>query len=199
MSPTLSLTPLISFPEADQPPLCLISPIPGPGVEVDLGSGPTKRQSLIPFPRVGKRETISSKLAFYNSPKRDDFKRRITKKSYWNHPDSRAFNRRILKRQSLIPFPRTGKRSGRSNKEENQVYVFENSDEEEDEEENVGSMFAEAHVDIDFEDYDQLEGSPEFEPELGSRIVSTENSPTLHIILHLDVANIAIYSLSLTI
>ena len=146
-----------------------------PGVDVDLGSLPTKRQSLIPFPRVGKRDSISSKLSFYNSLKRDDFKRRITKKSYWNQPDSRAFNRRILKRQSLIPFPRTGKRSGRSNKEENQVYVFDNPDEEENE--NDGSMFAEAHVDIDFEDYDQLEGRHEFdgeEPALGRGVVSTD-------------------------
>ena len=152
--------------------------MPGPGREVGLASLPSKRQSLIPFPRVGKRESISSKLAFYNSPKRDDFKRRITKKSHWNLVDSRAFNRRILrdhqpqKRQSLIPFPRTGKRSVGSNKEENQVYVFEESDEEEDEDGNVGSMIAEADVDIDFEDYDQLEGSHEFEPELGRGVVS---------------------------
>ena len=99
----------------------------------------------------------------------------------------RAFNRRILrdhqpqKRQSLIPFPRTGKRSVGTNKEENQIYIFENPDEEE--EENVGPMFAEAHVDIDFEDYDQLEASHEFDgedPELGRRVVSTENTSIAH-------------------
>ena len=165
-------------------PLFIISM---PGVDLDLGSLPTKRQSLIPFPRVGKRDSISSKLSFYNSPKRDDFKRRITKKSYWNLPESRAFNRRILrdhqpqKRQSLIPFPRTGKRSLGTNKEENQIYIFENPDEEE--EENVGPMFAEAHVDIDFEDYDQLEASHEFDgedPELGRGVVSTENTSIAH-------------------
>ena len=173
-----------------KPPLFMISI---PGVQVDLGSLPTKRQSLIPFPRVGKRDSISSKLSFYNSPKRDDFKRRITKKSYWNLPESQAFNRRIMrdhqpqKRQSLIPFPRTGKRSVGTNKEENQIYIFENPDGED---EDVGPMFAEAHVDIDFEDYDQLEQSHEFDvedPELGRRVVSNEHTNIAHR-LHLDVA-----------
>ena len=79
----------------------------------------------------------------------------------------------------MIPFPRTGKRSvGTNTKEENQVYVFENPEEEEDLDENVGSMFAEAHVNIDLEDYDQLEGSREFdseEAELGRGVLCTEN------------------------
>ena len=100
---------------------------------------PSKRQSLIPFPRVGKRE--SPVLSFHRRLLRSgaeatgDFKRRITRSSH-----SGAFSRRVLrdtgeqgfrrrltrssmeattapewrveKRQSLIPFPRTGKRSG---------------------------------------------------------------------------------------
>ena len=44
-------------------------------------------------------------------------------------------------------------------------------------------MFAEAHVDIDFEDYDQLEASHEFDgedPELGRGVVSTENTSNAH-------------------
>lgn len=153
---------------------------------VDIGSVPTKRQSLIPFPRVGKRDSISNRLSFtsYDWPKRDAFKRRLTRRSYWDK-SSRAFNRRILrsggedesswdmtgvpdhslyKRQSLIPFPRTGKRSGGQNKEENQVYVFESP--EDDDEENVGSMLVEANIGVDFEDdYEPLYGSLGLEAE----------------------------------
>lgn len=155
------------------------------GVDVDISASlPTKRQSLIPFPRVGKRDSVSSKVSLtsYNWPKRDDFKRRITRRSYWDK-DSRAFNRRILrsgderswaevtppqghlllKRQSLIPFPRTGKRSQGPSKEENQVYVFESPEEaEEEDDEKIGSVLAEADFDVDFEDdYEELEGSLE--------------------------------------
>ena len=45
----------------------------------------------------------------------------------------------LKKRQSLIPFPRTGKRSGDGtiNKELDQFYVFENEDEEDDETESM--------------------------------------------------------------
>ena len=64
----------------------------------------------------------------------NDFKRRITR-SYWDKNALRGegFKRRItrsthgpqrlMKRQSLIPFPRTGKRSeGLANKEQNNIY-----------------------------------------------------------------------------
>ena len=177
---------------------------------VDIGSVPTKRQSLIPFPRVGKRDSISSRLSVssYDWPKRDDFKRRITRRSYWDQ-NSRAFSRRILrseddgdsferritrswdqvtpapghllhKRQSLIPFPRTGKRSDGPNKEENQVYVFESPEDEEDGD--IGSVFAEADIDVDFdEDFDQLEGMEDVEseePEIG-RVARTEHTAAL--------------------
>ena len=147
------------------------------GVDVDISASlPTKRQSLIPFPRVGKRDSLSSKVSLTSYwPKRDDFKRRITRRSYWDK-DNRAFNRRILrsgeerswpdtppahlllKRQSLIPFPRTGKRSQGLSKEENQVYIFESPEEEEEENGKIGSVLAEADFDVDFEeDYEDEE------------------------------------------
>jgi len=117
---------------------------------------PSKRQSLIPFPRVGRspfpndqvdsdkamtRESRSSSdRAFHRRLLRSvgDFKRRITRRSEAtlvedNPRSSRSqggssmaftrrilreansgqagFRRRITKKQSLIPFPRTGKRS----------------------------------------------------------------------------------------
>ena len=73
-------------------------------------------------------------------PKSDPFKRRITRGSVW--APRGVFSRRILrqagerpapgqpgrslvKRQSLIPFPRTGKRSAG---EQNQIYVYENEE-----------------------------------------------------------------------
>ena len=74
----------------------------------------------------------------------NDFKRRITR-SYWDKNALRGegFKRRItrsthgpqrlMKRQSLIPFPRTGKRSeGLANKEQNQIYMFDNDEEDDD-------------------------------------------------------------------
>jgi hypothetical protein len=100
------------------------------GVElVELATVPSKRQSLIPFPRVG-RSLQPARSAFHRRLLRSassEFKRRITRS-----PASArlAFGRRITragpawatvaperilqKRQSLIPFPRTGKRSGAS-------------------------------------------------------------------------------------
>ena len=126
---------------------------------------PSKRQSLIPFPRVGRSSPVnsipddsidfddfmtresraaSSDRAFHRRLLRSvgDFKRRITKRSgseatlgssgersMRSQGSTTAFARRILreassgqagfrrritKKQSLIPFPRTGKR-GSSN------------------------------------------------------------------------------------
>ena len=115
---------------------------------VEFESIPTKRQSLIPFPRVGKRGSVFSRRILRSNgwkPLRsNDFKRRITR-SYWDKSELRGegFKRRItrsvhgpqrlMKRQSLIPFPRTGKRSvGFGNKEQNQIYMFENEEEDED-------------------------------------------------------------------
>ena len=130
----------------------------------------SKRQSLIPFPRVGKRATRNFDSSFHRRilraqsywPKRDDFKRRITRRSSWTDPRlSRSslssgrrykeeFHRRITrswdeeateapelsvkKRQSLIPFPRTGKRSGTTepgNRENDQIYMYEVASDEE--------------------------------------------------------------------
>jgi len=115
---------------------------------VEFESIPTKRQSLIPFPRVGKRGSVFSRRILRSNgwkPLRsNDFKRRITR-SYWDKSELRGegFKRRItrsvhgpqrlMKRQSLIPFPRTGKRSvGFGNKEQNQIYMFENEEDDED-------------------------------------------------------------------
>jgi len=120
-------------------------------------SHPVKRQSLIPFPRVGKRSPGAFAL------QSDGFKRRITRslprRGVFNRRILRSvigdrYQRRITrssstpkgdssltisphnlkKRQSLIPFPRTGKRSGdaSNNKELDQFYVFENEDDEDD-------------------------------------------------------------------
>lgn len=109
---------------------------------------PSKRQSLIPFPRVGKRSWTFDRRILRSG---DEFKRRITR-SWWDN--DRPFTRRILrsgdyafqrrlikrsgveedvhglgKRQSLIPFPRTGKRSVIvPNQELDQVYVYEEPD-----------------------------------------------------------------------
>ena len=121
-------------------------------------------------------------------PKRDDFKRRITKKSGGDSfheknekksggrgglGSSAAFERRILrsarqimrtvtvtplpelavnKRQSLIPFPRTGKRSGESA----QVYIY---DEEEPEPE---PLRKEEEVEIDEEDEEEDDEDSDF-------------------------------------
>ena len=78
------------------------------GVDVDISASlPTKRQSLIPFPRVGKRDSLSSKVSLTSYwPKRDDFKRRITRRSYWDK-DNRAFNRRILRSGEERSWPDT--------------------------------------------------------------------------------------------
>ena len=120
---------------------------------VEFESVPSKRQSLIPFPRVGKRggSVFNRRILRSNNwrPIRsNDFKRRITR-SYWDKSALRGegFKRRItrsahgpqrlMKRQSLIPFPRTGKRSDSlANKEQNQIYMFDNDDEEDGAEEN---------------------------------------------------------------
>jgi len=120
---------------------------------VEFESVPSKRQSLIPFPRVGKRggSVFNRRILRSNDwrPLRsNDFKRRITR-SYWDKSALRGegFKRRItrsahgpqrlMKRQSLIPFPRTGKRSGGlANKEQNQIYMFDNDEEEDDAEDN---------------------------------------------------------------
>ena len=99
-----------------------------------------------------------------NWPKRDDFKRRITRRSSWGK-SSKSFDRRILrstpaygegfkrritrswdeatpspeisvrKRQSLIPFPRTGKRSvstesSNNNRELDQVYIYDSPEDD---------------------------------------------------------------------
>ena len=129
---------------------------------LELATVPSKRQSLIPFPRVGKRATRDLDSSFHQRilraqpywPKRDDFKRRITKRSSLTEPrlsrsslslrrrNNEEFRRRItrswdeateapelgiMKRQSLIPFPRTGKRSGTTepgNGENDQIYMY---------------------------------------------------------------------------
>ena len=137
---------------------------------LEFATVPSKRQSLIPFPRVGKRATRDFDSSFHRrilraQPywlKRDDFKRRITRRSSWSEPrPSRSslssgrrfkdeFHRRItrswdekateapelnvMKRQSLIPFPRTGKRSGTTepgNRENDQIYMYEVASDEE--------------------------------------------------------------------
>ena len=137
---------------------------------LEYATVPTKRQSLIPFPRVGKRGNQAYDASFHrrilrsNWPKRDDFKRRLTRRSSWGK-SSKSFDRRILrstpaygegfkrritrswdeatpspeisvrKRQSLIPFPRTGKRSvstesSNNNRELDQVYIYDSSDDD---------------------------------------------------------------------
>ena len=132
------------------------SRIPTITVHSEVVLSPSKRQSLIPFPRVGRssspdfdfdsamaRESrASSDRAFHRRLLRSvgDFKRRITRsgseasgssgarstRSRSSQGSTTAFTRRILreastgqagfrrritKKQSLIPFPRTGKRS----------------------------------------------------------------------------------------
>ena len=136
---------------------------------VEIATVPSKRQSLIPFPRVGKRagrdfDSSYHRRIFRAQPYWDDFKRRITRRSSTSKPklsrssiavgrkNSESFQRRItrtweeateapefeiIKRQSLIPFPRTGKRSGTTesgSRENDQIYIYgDESDEEEDE------------------------------------------------------------------
>lgn len=143
------------------------------GEEMEYATVPSKRQSLIPFPRVGKRAAFDSSYhrrllrSQAHWPKRDDFKRRITRRSSWGK-SNKSFDRRILrstaayaddggefkrritrswdeatrapelavrKRQSLIPFPRTGKRSAStesSNRELDQVYIYDSPDDQDD-------------------------------------------------------------------
>ena len=138
---------------------------------LEYATVPSKRQSLIPFPRVGKRSNQAFDSSYHRRllrshwPKRDDFKRRITRRSSWGK-SNKSFDRRILrstdsygddggefkrritrtwdeatrapelavrKRQSLIPFPRTGKRSGStesSNRELDQVYIYDSPDDD---------------------------------------------------------------------
>ena len=127
-------------------------------VNPEVVLSPSKRQSLIPFPRVGRSSPLDS-IDFDDSMTREsraasdrafhrrllrsvgDFKRRITRSgseatlgsgSGERRTRSRSqgsntaftrrilreastgqagFRRRITKKQSLIPFPRTGKRS----------------------------------------------------------------------------------------
>ena len=137
------------------------SRIPTITVHSEVVLSPSKRQSLIPFPRVGRssdfdfdstmaRESrASSDRAFHRRLLRSvgDFKRRITRsgseasgssgarstRSRSSQGSTTAFTRRILreastgqagfrrritKKQSLIPFPRTGKRSGAPGEQE---------------------------------------------------------------------------------
>jgi len=165
------------------------------GDKIEFATVPSKRQSLIPFPRVGKRQvdnTYHRRLLRSQESqlwhKRDDFKRRITKRSSWGK--SRSFDRRILrstpgygdggefkrritrswddathapemmvrKRQSLIPFPRTGKRSGStesSNRELNQVYVYDSP--QEDDEDPETEPEPEPEDDEDEDEFDTLD------------------------------------------
>ena len=140
-----------------------LSRIPTITVHSEVVLSPSKRQSLIPFPRVGRssspdfdfdstmaRESrASSDRAFHRRLLRSvgDFKRRITRsgseasgssgarstRSRSSQGSTTAFTRRILreastgqagfrrritKKQSLIPFPRTGKRSGAPGEQE---------------------------------------------------------------------------------
>ena len=164
-------------------------------ITLEFATVPSKRQSLIPFPRVGKRQvdnTYHRRLLRSQGSqlwhKRDDFKRRITKRSSWGK--SRSFDRRILrstpgygdggefkrritgswddathapemmvrKRQSLIPFPRTGKRSGStesSNRELNQVYVYDSP--QEDDEDPETEPEPEPEDDEDEDEFDTLD------------------------------------------
>ena len=185
-------------------------------VTLEFATVPSKRQSLIPFPRVGKRDNSYHRRLLRSQArqepqlwrKRDDFKRRITKRSSWGK--SRSFDRRILrstpgygdggefkrwitrswddathapemsvrKRQSLIPFPRTGKRSGStesSNRELNQVYVYDSPQEEEEDPETEPEPEPEDDEDefVIINDDDDLV----FEDDLDDDSIGRENHP----------------------
>ena len=144
-------------------------------LEVSM-EAPSKRQSLIPFPRVGRAPRRAAGRSFHRRLLRSalgsaGFKRRVTRSGEQSSAFGRrilrdtagreGFRRRLTKRQSLIPFPRTGKRSGETGEEERdqvrgqvpdilptaQVYIYEAEEEEEpateaskeEEEEGLGS------------------------------------------------------------
>ena len=138
---------------------------------------PSKRQSLIPFPRVGRSPRRAGDRSFHRRLLRstlgsNGFKRRITRSGDQSNAFSRrilrdaagreGFRRRLTKKQSLIPFPRTGKRSGDIGEQERdqvrgpipdnlptaQVYIYEAEEEpvtetpeeeQEEDEEGLGS------------------------------------------------------------
>lgn len=108
-------------------------------------------------------------------PRRDGFKRRITR-SYWDRRILRSLGpppeHSRAKKQSLIPFPRTGKRSLAAgdnagltpSKEENQIYVYENDDDEDPE-------FYETEADVmDGEDNGDLTMDEDYEDSLGANL-----------------------------
>ena len=151
---------------------------------------PGKRQSLIPFPRVGKRSSAFNRRILRSAG--DGFKRRITRRSWWNNDGgysrriSRSagydfhrrlikrsamphedFDHQMLKRQSLIPFPRTGKRSTiPTNKELDQFYIYENNDDDDNEDYDSGAEKEDDdEYDVEEDDFDDL-GIPRCQEEL---------------------------------
>ena len=128
-------------------------------------------------PSSGRQSQLVGKLSGAKQlrswpPRRDGFKRRITR-SYWDRRILRSLGpppeHSRAKKQSLIPFPRTGKRSLGAgdksgltpSKEENQIYVYENDDEEDPE-------FYETEADVmDGEDDDDLTMDEDYEDSLG--------------------------------
>ena len=128
-------------------------------------------------PSSGRQSQLVGKLSGAKQlrswpPRRDGFKRRITR-SYWDRRILRSLGpppeHSRAKKQSLIPFPRTGKRSLGAgdksgltpSKEENQIYVYENDDEEDPE-------FYETEADVmDGEDDDVLTMDEDYEDSLG--------------------------------
>ena len=128
-------------------------------------------------PSSGRQSQLVGKLSGAKQlrswpPRRDGFKRRITR-SYWDRRILRSLGpppeHSRAKKQSLIPFPRTGKRSLGAgdksgltpSKEENQIYVYENDDEEDPE-------FYETEADVmDGEDDDVFTMDEDYEDSLG--------------------------------
>jgi len=128
----------------------------------------------------GRQSQLAGKLSGAKQlrswpPRRDGFKRRITR-SYWDRRILRSLGpppeHSRAKKQSLIPFPRTGKRSLGSgdnsgltpSKEENQIYVYENDDDEDPE-------FYETDADVmNGEDDGVLTMDDDYEDSLGANL-----------------------------
>ena len=127
-------------------------------------------------PSSGRQSQLVGKLSGAKQlrswpPRRDGFKRRITR-SYWDRRILRSLGpppeHSRAKKQSLIPFPRTGKRSLGAgdisgltpSKEENQIYVYENDDEEDPE-------FYETEADVMDGEDDVLTVDEDYEDSLG--------------------------------
>ena len=77
------------------------------------------------------------------------------------------FDHQMLKRQSLIPFPRTGKRSTiPTNKELDQFYIYENNDDDDNEDYDSGAEKEDDdEYDVEEDDFDDL-GIPTCQEEL---------------------------------